>query len=309
VTRVNELQCNSFRGSSISTIVRIQRSEPNPFPSIPREQRVVRPRGARSNRTARATRAVSAVLVAMLLLVAFGLQPAGAKDAPDARRDRNDRQAAAYGPFDSPRDFLEQQYDDLQPGPPTEYFFNPLLAAVEAGLPAEAAIEQVVTNANSFGTVGAIVRHYSAYFDRDPDTAGLRYWFNMFRSRHGISTMSAAFSESAEFRDTYGTLTNGQFVDLIYRNVLHRAPDAEGRAYWISFLDRGSHRWSIMTVFAESAENQAATRARVQRIIVHFGMLRRVPSDAWLDRTLDVPLQTVIRRIYNSPAYAARFAD
>ena len=101
---------------------------------------------------------------------------------------------------------------------------------------------------------GQVVRLYRAYFGRLPDTAGLDHWVAARRSGMTLVQISAAFAASAEFRHKYGHLTNRQFVDLVYRNVLGRGPDGEGLDYWTSALDQGTDRGEVMVGFSESAE-------------------------------------------------------
>jgi uncharacterized protein (DUF1501 family) len=98
---------------------------------------------------------------------------------------------------------------------------------------------------------GPIGRLYRAYFGRDPDEAGLEHWINTGLDR---SEVSAAFAESGEFRGRYGSLSNAEFVALVYRNVMGREPDAAGRNHWVGVLERGTPRSSVMLEFSDSPE-------------------------------------------------------
>lgn len=100
-----------------------------------------------------------------------------------------------------------------------------------------------------------VARLYSAYFDRSPDDAGWSYWNQ--RSIDGLSLWQASnyFADSAEFRQTYGNdLTNAEFLELVYRNVLDRSPDAGGLRYWLQRMDNGETRGEVMVFFSESTE-------------------------------------------------------
>ncbi len=70
----------------------------------------------------------------------------------------------------------------------------------------------------------------------------------------GLATMSQSFADSAEFKITYGALDNAEFVTLVYRNVMQRDPDPAGFAHWVSSLDAGYPRGSVMIAFSESEE-------------------------------------------------------
>lgn len=99
-----------------------------------------------------------------------------------------------------------------------------------------------------------VMRLYMAYFLRMPDTAGLEHWLTTARAGVPLATISQAFSESPEFIDRYGQLTNGGFVDQVYENVLGRAPDAGGRAFWVDRLNSGTSWGEMMIGFSESEE-------------------------------------------------------
>ena len=98
-------------------------------------------------------------------------------------------------------------------------------------------------------------RLYQAFFLRQPDQGGFDYWYGMRARGHSLSALAYSFSSSEEFRMRYGNLNHGQFVDLLYRNVLCRTPDAGGRAYWLDMLSSGRlTRWDMMVNFIEQRE-------------------------------------------------------
>jgi len=101
---------------------------------------------------------------------------------------------------------------------------------------------------------GEIARLYNAYLQRDPDPGGLSHWQGERIAGTSALAISNSFASSSEFATTYGPLTNTQFVDLVYQNVLGRAGDPGGRAYWIGQLDAGMSRGEVMSGFAESSE-------------------------------------------------------
>ncbi|MFV0257196.1 MAG: DUF4214 domain-containing protein [Acidimicrobiales bacterium] len=103
---------------------------------------------------------------------------------------------------------------------------------------------------------GAIARLYQAYFGRAGDAAGIRYWIG---SGLPLGAVSDAFARSEEFTLRYGSVSNAGFVELVYHNVLGRAPDPEGRRYWLAQADRGVPRGRLMLAFSESPEFIART--------------------------------------------------
>lgn len=111
-----------------------------------------------------------------------------------------------------------------------------------------------------------IARLYAAYFDRVPDREGWIYWIDQmtpspWRQRLGLEAASHLFSDSAEFRNTYGSaMSNHEFMDLVYRNVMRRAPDPSGHRYWVNELAGGRlSRSQLMIQFSESEEFRIQT--------------------------------------------------
>jgi hypothetical protein len=108
---------------------------------------------------------------------------------------------------------------------------------------------------------GAAFRLYQAAFDRMPDAGGLTYWIDSLDNRTGdLSWAATNFIASAEFQDTYGTpgtVSDAAFIDLLYRNVLHRPAEGDGAEYWQGQLSEGMDRSIVLLNFSESAENQA----------------------------------------------------
>ncbi|WP_421120277.1 DUF4214 domain-containing protein [Aquihabitans daechungensis] len=168
------------------------------------------------------------------------------------------------------------------------------------------------------GVRAPVTRLYSAYFDRLPDAAGLSYWAKKLRTGTSLAKVSATFAASSEFQRKYGSLGNGAFVDLVYRNVLGRAADPTGRTHWIRKLNAGAARGSVMTSFSESSEHIRTTAPTVDAVLLYTGMLRRMPTPSELgsgagsdgprtSSTTTVDPATLAEQLRRSPAYAARF--
>lgn len=117
------------------------------------------------------------------------------------------------------------------------------------------------TSTPSTSTVAPkIERLYRAYFDRPADQGGLDFWLEQFVAGADLGTLSQEFVGSTEFQNTYGSLDDAQFVDLVYNNVLGRDGEPEGRAFWINQLATQTlNRGQVMIGFSESAEFIVAT--------------------------------------------------
>lgn len=79
---------------------------------------------------------------------------------------------------------------------------------------------------------------YIATFGRAPDAGGLNYWVN--QSGLSLEEIAKSFFDQPETQAKFGTSDNASFVAAIYQNVLGRAGEAGGVAYWVSQLDTGA---------------------------------------------------------------------
>lgn len=142
------------------------------------------------------------------------------------------------------------------------------------------------------GVAGAGLRLYRAAFARAPDAAGLGYWIARMDAGAGLSAVADEFIASAEFQALYGAHPgNAELVDKLYRNVLHRAGEAAGIAYWMGVLDRGAAtRAQVLAGFGESAENQAGVRQAIAGGIYYLeaGVAYLPQADPGPDRMVEL---------------------
>ncbi len=108
------------------------------------------------------------------------------------------------------------------------------------------------------GAAGQAFRLYQAAFGRAPDLAGLGYWISRIDAGTPLVDVSNGFIGSNEFKSLYGVNPNHtQIVGQLYQNVLHRAPDAGGEAYWVGVLDSNPGAVpEVLKQFSESLENK-----------------------------------------------------
>jgi hypothetical protein len=117
------------------------------------------------------------------------------------------------------------------------------------------------------GAGGQAYRVYQAAFNRAPDLPGLGYWIGVMDRGVGLGEVAANFMTSAEFIKLYGSATpsNATLVNLLYSNVLHRAPDADGAAYWLNVLNKGlASQAAVLASFSDSPENYAQVIGAIQ---------------------------------------------
>lgn len=78
---------------------------------------------------------------------------------------------------------------------------------------------------------------YRRALGRTADASGRAYWIDVLRNGATVQDIGTSFYGSEEFFLRHGSAD--AFVDALYRNLLHRAPDAAGLRYWTEALDRG----------------------------------------------------------------------
>lgn len=115
------------------------------------------------------------------------------------------------------------------------------------------------------GTAGQVYRIYQAAFDRQPDQAGVGFWMAQMDRGLSLEAIAAGFVDSAEFVSVFGLNPSTEaFVSKVYSNVLHRAPDAAGYAFWVGAVNSGVSMAVMLAAVSESAENQAQVIGTIQ---------------------------------------------
>jgi hypothetical protein len=111
---------------------------------------------------------------------------------------------------------------------------------------------------DSSGDAGQGYRLYQAAYNRAPDQGGVSFWINALDHGMSLHDVSVAFVTSAEFHTIYGASpTPPQVAFSFYGNVLGRAPDAGGLAFWTAAANKGMPYSDLLLAFSESAENVA----------------------------------------------------
>lgn len=96
-------------------------------------------------------------------------------------------------------------------------------------------------------------RLYSLALNREADEAGLNDWVDQLMSKKKTGNDVAAgffFSRELEMRN----VSDGEFVELLYKVMMNRDSDPSGKAYWLNMLNNGVSRRGIFNGFAGSKE-------------------------------------------------------
>jgi len=101
-----------------------------------------------------------------------------------------------------------------------------------------------------------VARLYVAAFGRNADSAGLVQQYGGLRAGRTLAQLGDGIVGSAEFTNRYGGLSNADFVNALYQNVLGRPGDASGVASFNGALASGASRGTILAAFADSDEER-----------------------------------------------------
>lgn len=120
-----------------------------------------------------------------------------------------------------------------------------------------------------------LMQLYIGYFDRAPDRDGFNFWLTQANSGAALLDIAYSFSLSDEYQRVYGGLSDQALINIIYDNMFHRAPDAEGNTYWLNELSNGKPSARLIVDIISGA--QGADRLMLENTAI-------VAKD-WVDRS------------------------
>jgi len=104
---------------------------------------------------------------------------------------------------------------------------------------------------------------YEAALGRRADVDGLNFWIDQKESGlYDDGDIALEFVGSHEFRERFGdpeAMSNRDFVERLYLNVLDRPGEGAGIAFWTHQVDAGMDWKAVLQSFAASEENVAAS--------------------------------------------------
>ncbi|MFN8017731.1 MAG: DUF4214 domain-containing protein [Acidimicrobiales bacterium] len=217
-------------------------------------------------------------------------------------------------PFRSSSALVDQQYDDVLRRKATSADLAYGGSRVGSTWTPGQFVANLEASSEADDRFHAVTRLYRAYFLRNPDHAGLTYWLNRRAEGRTLVSISASFAGSSEFTRRYGKLSNADFVDRVYQNVLGRPADANGLAYWKVRLDKGMSRGQVMANFSQSSEYAAKTQAGVRVVALYEALLQR-PADPDVYALFEAGLRngsttltSLATYVWGSDEYQARFS-
>ena len=128
-----------------------------------------------------------------------------------------------------------------------------------ASPPAGASVpDKPFTQTQCEGDSDSVARLYTAGLGRQPEQGGFDFWITEYTlGTWTFPRMAEFFVSSPEFAESYGTLTQDEFIRQLYRNVLGREGEAGGVTFWNGEMSAGMTRATVLMRFAESPENIA----------------------------------------------------
>ncbi len=196
--------------------------------------------------------------------------------------------------------------------PPTYQDYFNWLSQLDGGFKTTTdLITYLRTTTDATNNVDPTIRLYSAYLTRIPDANGLNFWLGRRRAGWTLSKISSNFAASSEFIRRYGSMTNRQFVENIYVNVMERAGDTAGIAFWTRQLDnRRYSRGQVMINFSESSEYMNKQGGNVAAAAFYIHVLGRAPSlqerADFIQGIVDHGFAAVVRPLLRTESFAAR---
>ena len=212
--------------------------------------------------------------------------------------------------------FVRQLYRDLLSREPDPSGFSYWTGTIDSGTLTRSVVASSLFTSPEFSQAGLyVIKLYVGVLGRDPDFGGWLNWFTALRSGTTPTAVLNAFLGSPEFQNTYGGLSNADFVTLVYRNVLGRVPDAGGFANWVGLLNGGQlTRADVMGAFVNGPEFDNLVRSRAYANLCYMGFLRRSADSNGLTYWTGIlaggtPLSSVIYGFVNGPEYLNRLGS
>ena len=123
-----------------------------------------------------------------------------------------------------------------------------------------------------------VINDYQGFLNRAPEPGGLNCWLGQLQSGRTPDQVAAGILGSAEYFADHGS-TNQGFVTSLYQNVLGRAPDSGGNAFWLNALASGASRTQVAFGFLTSPEAAAKQTTSAD----YSGILNRSPDAGGLN--------------------------
>jgi hypothetical protein len=179
--------------------------------------------------------------------------------------------------------FITQAYHDLLARAPDAAGLAYWAGLFNSGTPRSQVATALSHSDEYYGNI-IIAPAYRKYLGRDSDAAGIKFWVGQMRNGLTDEQLEAGFIASPEYYAHNGGTDKG-WIDGTYQDLLGRAPDSTGEAFWISIAGTIG-RAGVALGFAKSPERE---KEHVTSDYRHY--LSRSPDltglDFWSDQFIN----------------------
>ena len=215
--------------------------------------------------------------------------------------------------FNNARLFVMQQYRDFLRREGEANGVSSWVGALNSGTLTHAEVIDAFFSSAEFQQIDPpVARIYLGPLRQIPDYDGQRYRAGRLKGGTPLNNIGQEFTSTPAFLALYSGLNNDDYVTRLYQNVLGRAPDSAGFAYWTGQLNSGAGRGDVMVKFSESAEYQAAGLNKTAVALMYIAMLQRTAEPAGFDAwnaflNGGATRLNLIQAFFSAPEYHNRF--
>ncbi len=111
-----------------------------------------------------------------------------------------------------------------------------------------------VTNARDkdYDRTAFVYRLYVNCLERAPETSGLEHWCKMLAGGMSGTNVASGFVFSIEYKNRLES--NENYVEMLYRTILGRGSEPNGKSHWVNLLDYTNTREHLLNGFMGSKE-------------------------------------------------------
>lgn len=99
-----------------------------------------------------------------------------------------------------------------------------------------------------------VERLYTVALGRPSDPIGKQSWVNALRNGASGESVANGFLYSQEFKNRSNQMTDDVYVETLYQTFFGRNSDPAGKTYWVTRIESGYSRESIISGFSGSQE-------------------------------------------------------
>lgn len=109
---------------------------------------------------------------------------------------------------------------------------------------------------------------YQEILGRSSDRGGRAYWLDQVRRGLRLDEIASFFYGGPEYFQRNGS-TNRKYVEALYRDILGRPADSDGRDFWVSQIEGGDTRSAVAAGFYASIESRRGRVIQQYRLVLN----------------------------------------